>query len=213
MASRRNVRVLSILGCLLIAGMAGAQQTTYTYVGTHYLNPTGVFTTSMSINGSFTTANPLPPNISADIGPLGDGRAIAWSFNNGISTFTQANSAELYGSAGYFYIATDANGNVSNYQIGLVSPQPPHSVGTVMNFFFISHGSQVQALYQATCAIASANVCTFLPFAGTGTVSDDTETGAFLPTNNGIPTASWAALGLLAALLAAFGVFLIRARL
>jgi hypothetical protein len=208
----RSIYALSLLGCLLLCGTAAAQPVTYQYVGSHYLNPTGVFTTSMSINGSFTTANPLPPNTSADIGPAGDGRAIAWSFNDGVSTFTQANSAELYGNAGNFYIATDANGNVSSYNIGLASPLPPHTTSTLMNFFYLNHGNQVQALYQSQCAIVTVNLCTFLPFGGAGTVADNTEAGHFLPTNLPIPALGAAGVIALGTMIAAAALLFLRKR-
>jgi hypothetical protein len=172
-------------GIALAMGWCGAsvaQPTTYQYVGTYYASPSGTFTTSMRITGSFTTANPLPPNMAmSQIGPAGDGRAVAWTFGDGVSTFTEATSAELYGNAGYFSVATDALGNVSNYSIGLVSPPPPHSVGTTMQFVWIDAADMIQALNNATCAGINGNVCNNLPFIGDGAVSENSESGRFLP--------------------------------
>lgn len=192
------------MASLLVAGAALAQPTTYQYVGTNYVSPTGTFTTSMRITGSFTTANPLPANLSpVAIGPQGDGRAIAWSFTNGIDTFTQANSSEIYGISGDFVVGTDGAGNVNYYNIGLVKPLPPHAVNDLVDFFWISKGSAIQALDQATCAIVTSNLCTFIPFAGAGTVAESVESGAFLRTSYAsVPVDSPTALAATAALLA-----------
>ena len=196
------------VAAMLLCGVATAQPTTYQYVGTYYTNPTGTLTTSMRITGSFTTANPLPPNMPPTaIGPGGDGRAIAWSFFNGIDTFTQANSSELYGITGYFSVGTDDLGNISYYNIGLVAPLPPHTVGGNNDFFWIAKATAVQALDNATCAnVDGSNQCVFMSFSGAGTYSIMAESGRFLP-NFAKPAAPvpldarWALAGLALALM------------
>lgn len=213
------LRLIVVAGSLLLQGVAVAQPTTYSYTGTNYVtvaapaSPTGTFTTAMRITGSFTTANPLPVNMPfTAIGPAGNGSAIAWSFSNGISTFTEANSAELYGESQYFQVATDSLGNISNYGIGLVSPLVPHVAGTTIQFVRILAGYQIQALNDATCAAVTASVCTNLPFAGAGTVSESAESGLFRPNffpivpSTPVPTLSQWSLLVLAVLLGLFGV-------
>ncbi len=204
---------LGLAAGLFLSLAALAQPTTYVYTGTNYVAPTGTFTTAMRITGSFTTANPLPKNMApAAIGPAGDGRAIAWSFFNGISTFTQANSSELYGNSTYFVVGTDSLGNISFYQFGLVTPLPPHIVGTTLQFFYLLDNAQIQALNNAQCAIVTGTVCTFLPFAGAGTVAENTESGAFAPNffppppPLQVPTLSEWSIVVLAALLGLLGV-------
>ncbi|NDP43097.1 MAG: hypothetical protein GZ089_10355 [Aromatoleum sp.] len=210
--------LIGLVVSLLLQGAALAQPTTYVYSGTNYVAPTGTFTTGMRISGSFTTANPLPANMPfTAIGPAGDGRAIAWSFSNGISTFTQANSSELYGQSSYFGVATDSLGNISTYTFGLVSPLPPHSVGTTIEFMYILANAQIQALNQAVCAGVTANLCTNLPFAGTGTVAENAESGSFRPNFQApqvpVPTLSEGALFVLAALLGLLGLIGVNAPL
>jgi hypothetical protein len=145
------------------------------------------------------------------IGPAGNGSAVAWSFSNGISTFTQANSAEFYGQPQYFQVATDSAGNISNYAIGLLSPLPPHSVGTTIQFVWIQKGLAIQALNNATCVTVTGGVCTQVYFAGAGTVSEQTESGFFTPYfASSIPTLSEWALLVLAALLGVIGLVSVR---
>jgi hypothetical protein len=214
MKTRESARLLVIASLAALAGAASAQPTTYSYSGTTYVAPTGTFTTAMRITGSFTTANPLPKNLSPTaIGPAGNGAAIAWSFTNGVDTFTQANSSEIYGMNSDFVVGTDSRGNVNYYSIGLVKPLPPHAVNDLVDFFWISKGNAIQALDQASCAIVTANLCTFIPFSGAGTVAENVESGAFAATFvESVPVDSRWALGVLAALLALVGSRFVRAR-
>ncbi|MFO1284391.1 MAG: hypothetical protein U1F51_18375 [Burkholderiales bacterium] len=214
MRTHQSVRLLVAASFAALAGVAAAQPTTYSYSGTPYVAPTGTFTTSMRITGSFTTANPLPKNMPPTaIGPAGNGAAIAWSFSNGIDTFTQANSSEIYGMNSDFFVGTDNRGNVNYYNIGLVKPLPPHAVNDLVDFFWISKGNAIQALDQASCAMVTANLCTFIPFSGAGTVTENVESGAFAATFvESVPVDSRWALGALAALFAFAGARFVRAR-
>jgi hypothetical protein len=219
MRFRATSTFVSLAAGVLLQGVALAQPTTYSYTGTNYAvvaspaSPTGTFTTSMRITGSFTTANPLPPNMpTTAIGPAGNGKAIAWSFSNGISTFTQANSAELYATSDYFTVATDSLGNISNYDIGLISPLPPHTVGTTMQFVWIAKGFAIQAVNNTPCSTVAAGVCTqIFPTGAGGSVNESTESGSFgqnfsIP----VPALSGRALLVLAALMGMFGALALR---
>ena len=83
----------------------------------------------MNISGSFTLASPLPPNFpSADI----TSQVIAYSFTDGVNTIASTDpDARPY----YFFVATDASGNI-NVRYLLVekwqSGSSPHTVGTGM---------------------------------------------------------------------------------
>jgi hypothetical protein len=167
---------------LLFAFALPAAATTYQYTGPFYVAPVGSFTTSMRITGSFTTASPLPANMpSTAIGPAGDGRAIAWSFSNGVTTFTQSNSMELYGDSTYFSVSTDSLGNIATFTIGLMAPLPPHAVATPMQFVFMLSSGSTQAANNTPCdGINGANVCTAFSLGGDGYVADETV-GSFAP--------------------------------
>jgi len=117
----------TILLGLWVAGVATG--TTYTYVGPTYATAQSPYTTAMSVTGTFETVVPLPANMpSTEIGPDGSGLATAWSFFDGVNTLTQANSFPLS-----FHVGTDALGNISTYSITLLSPQPPNSVGELVD--------------------------------------------------------------------------------
>ena len=95
---------------------AGAWAVTYTYVGstyapsaiTDYTNCTigtcGNFTAAMSQSGSFTTAAPLPANLSnADIASL----ITSFSFSDGLTQYNNSDpETTLYSGQAY----TDASG-------------------------------------------------------------------------------------------------------
>jgi hypothetical protein len=205
--------LLAFFATALPVGGVAAQPTTYTYAGTPYVNASGTFTTSMRITGSFRTANPLPANMPPTaIGPAGSGAAIAWSFTNGVDTFTEANSRELYGDPTWFVVGTNQFGDVVAYAIGLIRPLPPHAVNDALDALVIASetlGNTVQAVDQGQCvAVDSGNVCINLPLAGTGVAVDNTESGAFLRNFVApVPVDSTAALAMLAGLLVAAALF------
>lgn len=135
--------------------------TTYTVVGGAYTTAFSPYTTAMSITGSFDTANPLPANMSlADIGPNGSNLVTAWSFFDGVNTFTQANSIPQFG-IGNFDVGTDAKGNINAFYISLESPQPPNTINEIMNTIgFFSSAIYFSVAYDAiTCAALIGNQC------------------------------------------------------
>jgi hypothetical protein len=62
-------------------------------------------------------------------------------------------------------VSTDAEGNITTYFLGLMSPVEPHSVGTFMNVFIISDGG-TQAMSGLPCLALSGSVCISIPGAG-----------------------------------------------
>jgi hypothetical protein len=141
-----------------------ASAATYVYSGPNYQFVQAPYTTSMSMSGSFTTANPLPANLSpTNIGPNGSNLVTSWSFNDGVNTFTQATSVPLP-QAGTFNIGTDGSGNINAFFIQLESPLPPHSVNQTINAITISNQGQVQQAQGVitTCATLQGSVCATL---------------------------------------------------
>ena len=119
----------------------------YVYTGLQYAGASGVYTSSMRITGTFTTADPLPANMPlTPIGPGGLNLVTGWSFTDGVNTLTNNNSTLLYGGDGYFLVSTDENGQIALFGLGFMSPLPPNTVGQPMDFiFFTSEAQQVGA--------------------------------------------------------------------
>ncbi len=155
----RGVFIIAI--GLSLSGVATG--TTYTYVGQNYTTAHSPYTTAMSLTGTFVTATPLPASMipATDIGPAGLGLVTAWSFSDGVNTFTQANSYPIGPSPGGFNVATDALGNITVFAISLQSPLPPNTVGELMNTIHIASPAVFGALaYDAiSCAALITDVC------------------------------------------------------
>jgi len=110
------MRILPMLCAVLALAVApGATALTYGYSGNSYTlvvdntPPSGTYTTSMNVSGSFTIAGSLAPNLAlTDI----SGSVLSYSFNDGINTHTQANSSFV----GPFNVATDGTGQIAEWQ-------------------------------------------------------------------------------------------------
>ena len=183
-----------------LAGLASA--TTYTFTGTPYTSASGVFTTSMVVSGSFTTAAPLPPNMPlTEIGPgAATPLVTSWSFFDGVRTYTHTDSQVLFGLTQHFIVATNASGGISDYQIGFMSPTGPHTVGQTMNGVVFN-----QTSYSATVALCTAvdnSVCTRIVSDGsnvaTGNVRGTWVTSETSPSSHPVPATSDAILVLMA---------------
>lgn len=148
---KRDIRLMVFAMLALFASVATA--TTYQYTGAAYTAAGGVYSTSMRVTGTFTTASPLPANMPLTaIGPGGSDLVTAWSFNDGVHTFTQANSMVLFGDSMNFAVGTDADGNISTAQIGFMAPRKPHAKGDLMNAFgFFDTVPVVQAVANTPC--------------------------------------------------------------
>ncbi len=114
-------------GCMLVANRLSTQAsaTTYTLSPVAYTTGTGSYSSATGATGWFTTTNPLPPNLTdARIanGSGGLGYVSSWSFNDGVFTYTDANSGPLSGNGGFFRVSTDGSGAIVALGIDLVSP-------------------------------------------------------------------------------------------
>jgi len=117
-----------IFSFVLVAAFCSAQAsaaTTYTLTPVTYTSTHGNYSSATGMTGSFTTANPLPPNLTnARIanGTGGLGYVTSWSFNDGVFVYTNANSGPLGNNGYYFNVSTDASGAIVGSIIYLVSP-------------------------------------------------------------------------------------------
>ena len=160
---------------------AAACATTYTYTGQTYNFAGAPYTTSMSITGTFTTASPLPANMAiTDIGPNGTNLVTAWSFTDGINSYTQANSV-VFPQGGTFRIGTDGTGSIVSFYIQLEQPLPPHIVGELINAIdMVNIGfNQSQGVNQVACLTLQGNVCATV--AAATQFGDSTSSGSFAP--------------------------------
>jgi len=130
---------------LALALVSYARATTYALSGATY-DPAslfGVYTNATGISGSFTTAVPLPRNlVNAPIaGGAGGLRYVkSWSFDDGVFTYTKANSALWNGAndpASSFVVSTDSAGNITDFFIVLTMPSTGAAVGQPTEFLFL----------------------------------------------------------------------------
>lgn len=119
-----------ILAFLFTIALGHSLAATYSYQSPNYSFIIGSpgLTTSMHVTGSFDISGYLGPNLSnQDI----TGILTQYSFNNGIDTFTQANSIPCT-----FRVSTDSQGNITQYVMDLrESPAP--AVGNPIKFLDI----------------------------------------------------------------------------
>ena len=98
-----------------IVGSVGVS--TYTYTGNPFTQVSGVYTTSDFLSGSFTTATPLPANLSnATISPM----ITTFAFSDGVFTWSPANS---YVNTAIF--STDSSGKVTSWTLGIAGKAAP----------------------------------------------------------------------------------------
>lgn len=115
---RGTLGVAIVLALALSASSVAAKL--YVYTGLQYAGASGVYTSSMRITGTFTTADPWPANMPlTPIGPGGLNLVTGWSFTDCVNTLTNNNSTLLYGGDGYFLVSTDEMGR--SHCLGLVS--------------------------------------------------------------------------------------------
>jgi hypothetical protein len=143
---------------------AGSGTTTYVFLGVPFNHFVGTgCPPSCQLTGSFTVAQPLPPNLSQDVGGSGAFTPLSFTFTDGVTTFTQSNS-----SISGFAVHTDANGNIVEWGMFMAGP----GGGAGLFLFYGGSGSVAQEgvnidSYQAyffsntspggTWSIASAN--------------------------------------------------------
>jgi hypothetical protein len=116
-----KLNLIGLIGCAILLGTPQAHATTYTYTGNDFPQsgitdntpPDGTYTTSMSVTGSFTVANPLPNFFSGFITPT------SFSFSDGRNTITNSN-AGIIGT--FFDVFTNGSGAIINWNISVTMP-------------------------------------------------------------------------------------------
>jgi hypothetical protein len=164
----RISKLLALAMALAMGPSIALADTTYTYTSANYQSAVAPHTNSMHLQGSFTTAAPLPPSMPlTNIGPLGSGLVTTWQFNDGINSYNESNSMEYAGNPGSFAVSTDSSGNIATFRIGLMSPLPPHTDASVLDAFEAEYDgttSELTIFYQEDCNTTSGtDICRGLP--------------------------------------------------
>ena len=143
---KKHLALLALAAC---AHTGAWTDVTYTYTGDPYTAPTlhnhtgpgcpagncGDFTTAMGQSGWFTTAKPLPANLSnGDISGLITG----FSFSDGLTTYSSAAGDTLYSASA----DTTANGTFTDARLALTHWQTPapHGVGDHLDQMVLHQG-------------------------------------------------------------------------
>lgn len=178
----------------------------YTYSGQKYdgANAHAPYTASMSLQGSMTLSAPLPAGLAnVPIGPGTPYLISSWSFNDGVNTFTASNSqiaADILSRYPQrFAVSTDSNGNIVAWELFMISPRKPHSVGQQVNNFLSQSGfgDIVADKSDATCSHLAGDVCMqVVATAYTSSSSDGSWTMKIIPPSSpaAVPTLEWPAL-------------------
>jgi hypothetical protein len=184
----------------LVAFAPLAAATTYQFTSPTYTFASGSYTTAMRLTGTLTTAVPLPPNMPySSVEPL----ATSWSFFDGLVTYTNLNTSDFEG----FFVATDANGDISQWGLDNLTPAAPNTVGEIIDVVYIAQsGGGAAGGYHATCvAVSGAGVCNAYTALYLGIVEGSSGSWATVrpPAATPAPVADPLALGLLALLMVA----------
>jgi hypothetical protein len=127
-ASVRKLEAIFLLVSALVLGTPQAKaDAIYSYVGNDFTiiensTPSGSFTTSDSVSGSFSLASPLAANLN----DFTISNVLSFSFSNGPHTFTES-TADLR--VATFSVSTDASGNIINWQIEIGTNFSSSSIG------------------------------------------------------------------------------------
>jgi hypothetical protein len=140
----------------------------------------------MSISGSFTLASPLPPNFTAaDI----TSQVIAYSFTDGVNTIANTDpNARPY----YFYVATDARGNI-NVAFIIVekwqSGSSPHIVGDRHAVIYLNGPDINQAFNNVPCSrVGMSDLCLLYQPPDLSSSYAYSTAGSWSVGPNGLPT-------------------------
>lgn len=177
--------LLALVSLLVLAVVANtAAAATYVYTaGSNYTTVSGAYTTAMTVTGSFTTASPLPANLAnVNIGPSGSNLVTAWSFNDGLNTLTNLNSAPFVFTPSNFTVSTNATGQITAFQFVVVGPLPPNTVGQTMNGIAVLNASPYQSIIASgVCNSLTANQCSAIGIGpSTSTAYGSSAAGAFV---------------------------------
>jgi hypothetical protein len=134
------LRHFLLLAAVSVPGLSAA--VTYTYTGPNYshvvpftsctVGTCANFTTSMNVQGSFTTSVPLPANLtSQDV----SAQLLSYSFTDGLDTFTNTNpNSRIW----FFSVSTDGFGRITLYAATIqvwISGTSPHQPSDRINIF------------------------------------------------------------------------------
>jgi len=148
------------LSAFVLAPYASA--TTYTLTGATYdpASRFGLYASATGITGSFTTASPLPANlVDAPIasGTGGLGFVTGWSFNDGVFTYTNANSdlwQDGVAAAHSFSVSTNSAGSITSFFIVLTIPGSGAVLGQPTEFLFLGfEGPGTSGVVRSTCIV------------------------------------------------------------
>ncbi|HEV2987281.1 MAG TPA: dockerin type I domain-containing protein, partial [Candidatus Angelobacter sp.] len=135
-ATSRSLLFLLGFALFITHPLAGAGLTTYVYVGAQLNQFVGTSCPpTCHLTGSFTVAQPLPPNLVQDVGGSGAFTPLSFTFTDGVTTFTQVNSP-LSG----FAVHTDGNGNIVQWGMFMAGP----GGGAGLFLFYGGIGSEAQ---------------------------------------------------------------------
>jgi hypothetical protein len=87
-----------------------AVPTTYQYIGNHFTDVSGIYTTSDFVTAMVTLASPLPPNFQGEVTPR------AFTLFDGVQTITQINGIPIE-----FVFSTDASGFITNWHVDVLT--------------------------------------------------------------------------------------------
>ena len=164
-ASVRKLEAIFLLVSALVLGAPQAKaDAIYSYVGNHFTiiensTPSGTFTTSDSVSGSFSLASPLAANLN----DFTISNVLSFSFSDGHHTFTES-TADLR--AAIFDVSTDASGNIINWQIEIGTNFSPSSLGDQRAGLITGHLSNgasrdsgmVDQCMNVTCSVIVSDV-------------------------------------------------------
>ena len=105
--------------CSGLTGINDASAAVYEYQGNPYTSDAGPYTTAMRITGTLTFAAELAPNLSFD---EITSNVQAFSFSDGVHTIAGPTSDFFY-----LYVATDGNGDLTEWAMAFTQPNPPHA--------------------------------------------------------------------------------------
>lgn len=142
--------MITFLMCLTFTSVASAK-VRYTYTGNNFTIVDSPYTTSMRLSGWIEMNSPIPPTTPY---PTELKAAItSYSFFDGVNTLTQNNSSI----AGGAYFATDALGNITQWEINLSSPVPA-AISTPVNMITTNSSSDVVDT-NSNCVQVNDEIC------------------------------------------------------
>ena len=108
LAAIRSFLIFTAVAALSVAFPASVQAvpTTYQYIGNHFTDVSGIYTTSDFVTAMVTLASPLPPNFQGKVTPT------AFTFTDGVLTITNFDAT-----VAVFIFATDGAGHIVEWSV------------------------------------------------------------------------------------------------